>query len=219
MSIFWMHVAPAHWSDLVSDDIPSARKSLLIAERSVASNKFQLPRFFLWLSRTHQCLYEGNAEEAQYVLRDDWKQLFQSITLSTNHYQWFALHTRVCCDLMSAYRHPSSRAKWLADAMSTTRKMLRLQEPAFVAYGRSLQLVIEALKGNIASRNRWQYEIRQLRRYDHALAALALQWHYWLYHEQGADHIASVRKQLTDQGCVNPERLMHLVIPLPPAAR
>lgn len=215
MSTFWMHVCPAHLSDLVGDETLSARKSLFIAEKSIAIFQFQVPQFFLWLSRIHQSLYEGKAQEAQQILLKDWKQLTRSVALNTHHYAWLALHTRVCCDLVSARVEPEQTRHWIADARRCARRMLRLEEPPFVSYARALLLVIDAVDGKIADDGLWKFEIAELERHEHHLTAAALKWQYCLYKLNSDDELMQTRSLLTKQGCINPERLLNVVIPLP----
>ncbi len=215
MNLFWKHVAPAHWADLVADQADSARKSVEIARSSVDKNTFQLRRFFLWLSHVHQFLYEGNSVEATRVLKQSWTKFLWTLALSTNHYRWFALHTRVCCHLLAAQEFPASAGNSISIARRYARKMLGLQEPAFTSYGRALLLAINALDGRIASHAAWQGEIDRLEFHKHGLMADALRWHYYQFTTDNETSIENLKEKLVDAGCVNPTRLMNLVIPLP----
>ncbi|GAB5403110.1 MAG: hypothetical protein Aurels2KO_13410 [Aureliella sp.] len=215
MSLFWRHVAAAHWSDLVADQTENARKSVEIALNSVDKNTFQLRRFFLWLSHVQQYLYEGNSAEATRILKQSWTRFSWNLSLSTNHYRWFALHTRVCCHLLAAQEFPESAGKSISQARRYARKMLRLQEPAFTSYGRALLLAINAMDGKIATHAAWEGEIDRLELYRHGLMADALRWHYHLITNKDESSINALEEKLVDSGCVNPARLMNLVIPLP----
>lgn len=217
MNLFWKHVAPAHWSDLVADQSDSGRQSIELAQESSTKNSFQLRRFFLWLSQVHQYLYEQDCCEAMRTLKSSWRQFSWAIGLSTKHYRWFALHTRVCCHLLAARQFPEAANKSISQARRYARKMLRLQEPAFVSYGRGLLLAINALEGNIAAHAVWQTEIDFLYKQKHGLMADALRWHHYLYSLAGEEQIEALQQKMIADGCVNPAVLMNLVIPLPKA--
>lgn len=217
MNLFWKHVAPAHWSDLVADQCDTAKQSVELAQKSVTKKTFQLRRFFLWLSQVHQHLYEQNSTEALRVLKSNWRQFSWSLVLSTKHYRWFALHTRVCCHMLAAYEYPKTASKSFSQARRCARKMLRLQEPAFVSYGRGLLLAINALEGNIAAHAVWENEIDYLCKQKHGLMADALRWHHYLYSPGGEQQIEALQERMVADGCVKPATLLNLVIPLPKA--
>ncbi|MEZ6076297.1 MAG: hypothetical protein R3C56_11745 [Pirellulaceae bacterium] len=121
MSLFWMHVDTAHWADLVADQPSLARSSLVIASKAIANQSLQSPRFFLWLSRIYQSLYEGNPQQALEILEADWRQLGQAYLMRTNYYRWLALTARICCDLVSLQHQPANSAKLLKDAQRCAR--------------------------------------------------------------------------------------------------
>ncbi len=56
MSLFWMHVNATITSDLSLDQIEAARAATEIASQAIADQRFQSPRFFLWLSRSSRYL-------------------------------------------------------------------------------------------------------------------------------------------------------------------
>lgn len=217
MSIFWMHVSAAHWSDLVSDDTVMARRSLETARNAISNQTLQSPRFFLWLSRLCQHLYEGDDRAAQQILVSEWRYLSRSVLLNSNHYRWLALHIRICCDLVSARNEPLKASKWMRDAGWCVRQMLKLQEDAFVTYGRAFSLVVQSLAGRIPSSERWDAVIDHLQALEHRLLANALRWHrsIWLCDDSAA---GTSREQFTDQGCLRPDRLMNTIMPLPIAS-
>ncbi|HBE69217.1 MAG TPA: hypothetical protein DDW52_13795 [Planctomycetaceae bacterium] len=213
MNLFWKNVAAAHWSDLVEDRVQSARGCLDAANRVVANNTFQLRRFFLWLSQVYQHLYEGQSQAALQVMRASWGPYSFSLMMRTSQYRWFALHARVCTHLLIARDEPDQHRSQLAKARKFARKMLRLQEPAYVSYGRSLLLAIDAIVGKVAPHSIWQHEIEQLERHGHSLMANALRWHYFDYLPDGPRRKQELRDEMVRSGCVCPERLLNLMIP------
>lgn len=214
MNLFWKNVAAAHWSDLVEDKVESARGCLDAASRAVSKNTFQLRRFFLWLSQIYQNLYEGKGQEAYNVMRSNWRQYSLTPMLRTSQYRWFALHARVCTYLLLARNNPDQRRSQFAKARKYARKMLHLQESAYIGYGRSLLLAIDAFEGKIAPHSVWQHQIQQLEHDGHSLMASALQWHYFDYLPDGDQRQQTLRNRLVGSGCARPERLLTLMIPL-----
>ncbi|MCR9293532.1 MAG: protein kinase, partial [bacterium] len=108
MSQYFMHVSAAHWADLVVDDAEGAQASLTIAENAIFNQTFQSPRFFLWLSQVVQLLYEGRVSQANDLLNRDWAQLRNAYLFGTNHYRWYALRVRLCCQLALYQQQPSA---------------------------------------------------------------------------------------------------------------
>ncbi len=216
MSLFWMHVNATITSDLSLDQIEAARAATEIASQAIADQRFQSPRFFLWLSRIQVATYAGNWSIAQQELRADWKNLSDSLVLGTNHYLWLALTARLCADLVS-YRNDPQNSGWLRDAKWTVRRMLRLEERIFVLHGRAAELVLHAALGRIAPQHQWQHLVGQLHAVGHHLTAIALQWHQSLYAEAALGE--SMQKQaeqwLRDEAVVDPRRLLDIVLPLP----
>lgn len=217
MSRFWTHISAAHWSDLVIDSPEQARRTLNIAAEAIASQSFQSPRFFLWLSKTQQALYEGDSRRALEILRGDWRKLNRSVVLSTNHYRWLALSVRLCCDLLAIRDAGGVQMHYLRDARSCARQLVRMQVPAFSAYGKAADLVIEATIGNIAPLADWQRVVDQLDRSGHCLYARALQWHASLHArlplQDGWGQAA--QQSLEAAGCRAPHVLMNIILPLP----
>lgn len=217
MSVFWLHVTAAHWSDLVSDQTDAARASLKIAENAIASDTFQAPRFFVWLTKIHLHLYESDHESAQRLLWEDWRELSRSMVLSTNHMSWLALHTRICCDLLSAVKEPAKKKYWARDAQRCAKKMLKLEERPFIAYGRVLGLVADAAAEKQRPLAEWDAAIAELETLNRHLLANAARWHRSLYSPpEEADTFRQIAKSsFENEGCIQPERLLNMILPLP----
>ncbi|MCC7335697.1 MAG: protein kinase [Pirellulaceae bacterium] len=231
MSLFWMHVDTAHWADLVADQPSLARSSLVIASKAIANQSLQSPRFFLWLSRIYQSLYEGNPQQALEILEADWRQLGQAYLMRTNYYRWLALTARICCDLVSLQHQPANSAKLLKDAQRCARDMQRLEEPVFVCYGKAFALAIYAWsvstecvstsrrggRGRTTSQPAaWETSIAQLHKLGHPLLALALQWHYSFYAPTQSEELRQqAETAFREQGCVRPDKLLNTILPLP----
>ncbi len=231
MSLFWMHVDSAHWADLVADQPGLARSSLVIASEAIANQSLQSPRFFLWLSRIYQALYEGNPQQAFEILELDWRQLDQAYVMRTNYYRWLALTARVCCDLVGLQHQLPNSAKLLKDAQRSARNMQRLEEPVFVCYGKAFSLAIHAWSTNsecgspslrsgpnntTSQPAAWEATIGQLHNLGHPLLAFALQWHYSFYAAaQSSELQRQAETAFLEQGCVRPDKLLNIILPLP----
>lgn len=231
MSIFWMHVDTAHWADLIADQPGFARSSLAIASEAIANQSLQSPRFFLWLSRIYQALYEDNPRQALEILEADWRRLDQAFVMRTNYYRWLALTARTCCDLVGLQHQLPNSAKLLKDALRSARSIQRLEEPVFVCYGKAFALAINAWSENgeadwpgkrsgrremTSQSATWEATIEQLHKLEHPLLAFALQWHYSFY---ASTRSSELRQQaetaFLEQGCVRPDKLMNIILPLP----
>ncbi|MEO8268421.1 MAG: hypothetical protein ABI557_01800, partial [Aureliella sp.] len=232
MSLFWMHVDTAHWADLVADQPDLARSSLVIASEAIANKSFQSPRFFLWLSRIYQALYEGDSQQALDIMRTEWRHLDQTYVLRTNFYRWLALTARICCDLVGLQHQLHDSAKLLKDALRSARDMQKLEEPVFVCYGKAFSLAINAwsennqfiLLGKRSGRGektsqpeKWESTIAQLHKLGHPLMAFALQWHYSFYAPiaRSVELRQQAETAFLEQGCVRPDKLLNMVLPLP----
>ncbi len=240
MSMYWTHVDSAHIADLILDTPVVARASLSIAKVAIASQTFQSPRFFLWLSRIRQALYENNATEAIAILRADWQHINQSVVMHSSHYRWLALTLRGCCDLLAIRNNLKNPASFLRDARQAVQQLLGLKEPVFVTYGEAFSLAVEATAGNVADMPVWQAVIDRLFQQEHELHGFALQWQYESWRNQrrssqiGLELPGLVQHRdlrfrdlprnlqgdvfsshLRAEGCIAPEKLMNLVLPLP----
>ncbi len=222
MSLFWSHVDSAHWADLIGDQADQARASLHIASQAIVDRAFQSPRFFLWLSRIHQALYEDDPRQAYDILQQDWPHLNRSLIMSTNHYRWLALCARLRCDLVALRHRLPQHANYLRDARHCVQQLRRLEEPVFVRYADAFSLVVEANYGNpgrgpIPPAIAWESAIEKLHDVDHHLLATALQWHY-SYHASENQRLplrSDAQQRFTDEECVAPKKLLNTIIPLP----
>lgn len=216
MSQFWMNVAASHSSDLAADDLPRARRTLELASVAIFNQTFQPPRFFLWLSRVHQALYEGNPTEARRILMQDWANLRRSYALGTNHFRWLALCQRMSCNLI-LIREQGRAGTSVRDAKKCLRKMTKLEEPAFVAHEKAFRLLFNAALGQVAPNGQWQAVVDELHRLDQNLYGFALRWHQSLY--ASGDTAKQMRSEaeaaFRDEGCVAPEKLLDIILPLP----
>ncbi|QDV21743.1 serine/threonine-protein kinase [Aureliella helgolandensis] len=220
MPTFWTQIIASHWADLVLDRIDLARESIALAEQSAANQPFQSPRFFLWLSRVQQALYEDNPAVAQKILWEDWKPLKQSLSMQSNHYRWLAYSIRTCCNMLSARQNPQQREQWLSKARRGARRMLKLEEGGFVAYGKAFLLATDAAAGQVAPQQQWDAVVTELESHGLRLMALALAWHQGIYHPSSAGkNLCDIAQQrLVQQGCIAPERLLNVILPLPHSA-
>ncbi len=215
MSQFWMNVAAAHLADLVADDVTRAQQAIEISEQAISNQSFQSPRFFLWLTRIQQALYEGQPERAHRLLQDDWRRLENSYVFRTNHYRWMALCLRLCCNLVCLRERCGNVSQTIKDTRRSIRRLARLSDPAFAAYAAAFQLVLDATLGRQAPDHSWQSATDRLTHQGHLLPAAALCWHRNLNESETNEVLASVPGLFTDQGCVAPQKLMNIILPLP----
>lgn len=213
MSLFFMNVAAAHWADLAVGNKLRAREALETAASAISNQAFATPRFFLWLSRVQQALYEGQSLEAKRILEQDWSQLAKAYVMSTNHYRWLALCIRLCCDLACTRDDPPRRAAYLKDARSCLKQLRKLKEPKFAVYSDAFKLVVDAAEGSVAEPQQWQKTVDLLHQYQHHLYGYALQWHQSEYDPNNSQ--PSVQQTMTARGCVDPETLLEVLFPLP----
>ncbi len=220
MSLFWMNVSAAVWSDLSENKVDQARSALDIAATAIANQSFQSPRFYLWHSRILLAVYEQNWENAQKLIAHDWSKLAKSLVLRTKYTLWQALSARICADLVSHYHDPRSRGKsksrWLNDARHSVAQMAALEDRVFVCIADAFALVVDAASGKIADQATWNAQVEQLRKANHHLLALALQWHQSLYGTDSAQRQLAIKQAMFDAGSVNPPQLLNIVLPLPP---
>ncbi len=222
MSLFWMHVGAAHTSDLVVDQAEQAQASLGIASEAIANQSFQSPRFFWWLSRIQQALYENNLPRAWEIMQRDWTHLNRALIMRTSHYRWLALSARLCYDLVALRQQHAQHIQLLRDARRCVRHMRLLQEPVFVCFAEAFSLVVEANHGGTDPRLRippvaWEATIDKLHGLGHSLMAVALKWNY-SFHAPTAQRAAlraEAQLQFEREGCVAPQKLLDIILPLP----
>lgn len=199
------HVMGGHLSDLVGDDIEGGRESLEIARLAIRSHAFQMPRFYLWISRANQHLYEGNDVKAFDLLHSDWPSMKQASLLSHNTNLWLALSAKVCCALVR---------KNFADAKALSIRIRALRDAPYVVAGTAFELVSDAGLGALASEDKWLSTVQSLESFQLRQMANALRWHMGLHFENSAN-ADTARGAFLAEGCVAPEKLMRILIPLP----
>lgn len=215
MWIYWMHVSAAHLSDLIRDNAEEGRRSLASAKAVLTGKSYGTPQILLWTSHVRQLLYEGDAVGARNELLAEWPATESSSFTQVMYYQWFARYLRITCDLACAWTDPERTAEYLLDAREQLKRMNKLAQPTFLVYADALKLVLDAAGGQVPAVDRWQSVLQAARQHKLALLVMALQWHMERWHRTGVDGAA--RGHLLDEGCVNPERLMNVILPLPHA--
>lgn len=214
---YWMHCNIAQLSDLVSDNPEEGRRSLEIASQSVDGLAFQSPRFFLWITELRQLLYEGDPRAATNKMEASWHLLVESSMLRINHYAWIAYCIRWCCYLACADQFPAQKSRWLKQADDCIHHLRRLQEPSYLLVAEAQWLVTDAAHGRIADQAQWVRLIAKLLSRKLDLYALALAWHRGLHlpRLEAVETLQQVDRDFRDRGCVNPSKLMQLILPLP----
>lgn len=210
---FWIHTHAAHLSDLIQGNVEAGRTSIAANDSAVSDQPFQSPRYFVWISALRQELYEGNIEAALAKLDEGWSQLRESNLSKLVHYTWLANSLSLCCCLIAMKTYPQDRDRWLREAIGCNKRLKNIQELIFVPVAEAQELVLKAAQGRIAPLSQWQSVINRLEASDMILFAMAMRWHAEI-HWPGAD-VGAARQAFVDQGCVAPERLMQVILPLP----
>lgn len=212
MWIYWMHVNGAHLADLIVDNIEEGRRSLARAQSVLTDDNFETPQILVWLSRVRQLLYEGDALAAREMLLQKWRTLQSSSFFRVMYYEWFVRYLRVVCDLTCYHADRNRPNAMLDDAYRELKQMEGLQQPTFQVYANALKLIVDAAANQLAPSLQWQLTIEAARQNKLGLLVYAVQWHMskWYPHE-----VQSTREKFLAEGCVNPERLMNLILPLP----
>lgn len=214
---FWIHSHSAHLADLIVDQPSEGRRSIAVVELEVQNRAFQSPQYFLWISQLRQELYEGNIEAALKIKDAGWSQLIESRLSSLLHYMWVANSIRLCCSLVAVKVYPESKDAFLKEANSICKQLRSIQDPLFSLVAEAQELVFRAAQGRIATRSRWAEVIDKLKRSDMKLFSIATAWHASL-HWPNCDFFGdgeSAEEKLRDEGCIAPEKLMQVILPLP----
>jgi hypothetical protein len=214
---FWIHTHSAHLADLIADRIVESRRAISIIDLEVQNQSFESPRFFQWISALRQELYEGNIAAAWRIKEKGWSLFIDSRLSSLTHYMWVANSLRLCCCLASSKANRDSKEMYLKEASTLCRRLRNIQEPLFALVAQAQELVVKAAQGKIAPRSRWAEVIEELRRSDMSLFSLAAAWHASI-HWPGGDFLGdgtTAEQRFRDQGCVAPEKLMQVILPLP----
>ncbi len=214
---FWIHTHSAHLAELVADQTEEGRQAIAIVEAETKDQPFQSPKYFQWISALRQELYEGNIEAAQQIKEAGWNQFVASSLSKLTHYMWVANSLRFCWCLAAANSNPASKDMLLKEATGICKQLRNIQDPLFALVAQAQELVVRAMLGKIAARSRWAEVIDDLRRADMGLYSWATAWHaaiYWPDSDFSIDG-QSVEEKFRDQGCVAPEKIMQVILPLP----
>jgi hypothetical protein len=154
------------------------------------------------------------------------------------YYQWLLRYLRIVCDLACIAVDPQRSSIYLHDARSELKRLTKLDQPTFLVYASALKLAIDAAAGQVAAPEHWQAVLQEARHHRLGLLVIAIQWHaaHWhtaqahttqgratqahaaaLQQAAGGYDFSDARQQLLDEGCLNPERLMNVILPLPHA--
>lgn len=214
---FWIHTHSAHLADLIADHTEEGRRAISIVESEVRDQAFQSPRYFLWISEIRQELYVGNIEGAIEKKDEGWNQFLESRLSNLTHYTWVANSLRLCCCLAYAKSNPEAKDASLKEASTICKQLRNMQDPLFSLVAEAQELVVRAAQGKVATRSRWEVVIEALYRSNLNLFALATAWHASI-HWPNCDFVgdgSSVEQKFREQGCVVPQRLMQVILPLP----
>lgn len=212
MWIYWMHVNSAHSADLIRDHVEQGRQSIESAQAVLPTNVFGTPQILLCLTRVRQLLYEGDPLAARHELLRQWTRAESSSFMRVAYYQWLVRYLRITCDLACARHDAGQAAVYLHDARGQIRRLMKLDQATFLVYANALKLVTDAAAGQVPPLEQWQAVLADARQFKLGLLETAVQWHTQHWH---APQCADPRGQLLEEGCVNPERLMDVILPLP----
>ena len=131
------------------------------------------------------------------------------------YYRWLWDFVRFRFYLACAQVDPQQLPLYLSDARNELKSMRKLVQPTFAIYTEALKLVVDAAAGQVAAVERWQATLQAAEQHGLNLLVAALRWHAAQWH--ATENGEAARQQLIDQGCVNPQRLMNVILPLPRA--
>ena len=100
----------------------------------------------------------------------------------------------------------------LTQCMKFAKQLSNLESSAYALYSRGFTLVLQTYRGKVAPTEKWYSIIKSAENKQHFLFANALRWHYEITAGE-KDRVA--RQKLVEAGCVKPEKLMNLLLPLP----
>lgn len=217
MLTFWMHTHAAHIIDLIDDNPQQGRQSLELAQSCMGDQRFQSPKFFLWLTEVRQQLYEQDACSARVSMDQHWQTLRQSSLMKIKHYAWLAYKIRLCCQLACMKCSPEDKAHWLAESHQCLKQLKQLGVPKLQVVNNAQALVVSAASNQIANQTEWSNGVQRLKESHFDLFAYALQWHQSLYAtgQQAKQLRLEAQSFFASQGCVQPEKLMDIILPLP----
>ncbi len=212
MWIYWMHVNAAHIADLVRDDTALGQQSLDDARNILSDDLFEMPQVLLWISQIRQLLYVGQPLAAREKLLEQWSRWESSSAVRADYCQWLVCYVRISCDLACMYADRSHLKQHAKDAQTYLAQLRKLDVPAFTIYADALSLAVNAAAGSVAPIAQWRKVLEAARSGQLVLLAIALHWHAEVNFPGEFESLA--RQHLADQGAVNPERLMNLILPL-----
>ena len=157
----------------------------------------------------------GDVGAARAEMLRQWPKTESSSFMQVIYYEWFVRYLRIVCDLACAWSEPHRSTEVLHDARNELKRLMKLDQPTFLVYANALKLVMDAAGGQVPAPQHWQSVLQTARQHKLGLLVVAIQWHAERWHPTGAPGAA--RGQLLEEGCVNPERLMNLILPLPHA--
>jgi hypothetical protein len=132
--------------------------------------------------------------------------------LSHNTNLWLALSSKVRCALLRGD---------FASAKALSVRIRALRDAPFVVAGTAFELVSDAGLGSLTGPDQWQRTIQSLESFQLRQLANALRWHMGLHFDEldQTTNAQAAREALLAEGCLAPEKLMRILIPLPNAKR
>ena len=212
MTQFLMRSGTAFLVDLARDDEKAAERSLVFQANNFATQQYQSPWFYCWINRIQFALYRRKSNDALDLLNAEWSRLAQSYVFQGQHYRFIVLCLRLCAEMQSLVGSDSQFESSLTRCMKFAKQLSNLESNAYALYGRGFTLVLKTYRGEVAPPQQWHAIIGSLESKQHSLFANALRWHHEI--ETGEEKRVA-RQKLVDAGCVQPEKLMNLMIPLP----
>ena len=128
------------------------------------------------------------------------------------HYRFIVLCLRLCAEVQSIVLSGGHIESSLTRCLKFAKQLSNLESNAYAFYGRGFSLVLQTYRGQVAPREQWLSIIESLECKQHFLFANALRWHYEIAFRE---HNPVARQRLSEAGCVCPEKLMNIMIPLP----
>ena len=207
-----MRSGTAFLVDLVQDEEEAAEQSIVFQSNNFATQQYQSPWFYCWINRIQFALYRGKVGEALELLNTEWSRLARTCSFQGQHYRFVLLCLRLCAEMQSLVLSDSQFESSLTQCMKFAKQLSNLESSAYALYSRGFTLVLQTYRGKVAPTEKWYSIIKSAENKQHFLFANALRWHYEITTGE-KDRVA--RQKLVEAGCVKPEKLMNLLLPLP----
>lgn len=215
---------PSVRADLVGDQAGVAEDRVDASIRCIADDATFTTPIALSLSKATLYLYNGQHGEAIELLRGllsepSWRKVFNQRQFFMNKSIRVQLKSlAMCCELVK-HRNNALSGSTLSNAKRHAQALRKMREPAHRAIGDAFSLVIESHRsGTISNPSLWDQTRTKLNRSGAHLLSSCFDWQrcFSLDSEQlRKEEQERMRNTFLAQGCVAPEKLLDIILPLP----